>query len=153
MIRRRSVFCRESSSTQIPQEKKIELSKGNTDAHNCAYSSVNVILTPIGKTRLKFGAVRCHLKRWSNKALFIISELCCSMYCFVSTVLFCVLFECKCVLYHCHRMSTQLQLNISSSSITGLDRPRGFQKVKAPRFLHNRQMKVVRLSALHTGRL
>jgi len=32
---------------------------------------------------------------------------------FVSIVLFCVLFMCKCVLYHCHRMATQLQLNIS----------------------------------------
>jgi len=25
-------------------------------------------------------------------------------------VLFCVLFVCKCVLYYCHRMATQLQL-------------------------------------------
>ena len=39
------------------------------------------------------------------------------------------------------------------SPITGLDRPRGFQQVEAPRFQDIRHMKVVRLSALHTGRL
>ena len=32
-------------------------------------------------------------------------------------------------------------------------RPLGFQEVKAPRFLDNRHMKVIRLSALRTGRL
>ena len=37
--------------------------------------------------------------------------------------------------------------------ITGLDRPWGFQEVEAPRFQDNRHMKVVRLSALRTGRL
>jgi hypothetical protein len=33
------------------------------------------------------------------------------IFCFI--VLFCVLFLCKCVLYYCHRVSTQLQLNMS----------------------------------------
>jgi hypothetical protein len=37
--------------------------------------------------------------------------------------------------------------------ITGLDRPWGFQEVEAPRFQDNRHIKVVRLSALRTGRL
>jgi hypothetical protein len=40
-----------------------------------------------------------------------------------------------------------------SSPTTGLDRPTGFQEVEAPRFLDNRHMKVVRLSALRTGRV
>ena len=35
------------------------------------------------------------------------------MYCFVSIVLFCVLFVCKCVLYYWNRVATQLQLNMS----------------------------------------
>jgi len=40
-----------------------------------------------------------------------------------------------------------------SNPITCLDRPCGFQEVEAPRFLGIRHMKVVRLSALRTGRL
>jgi hypothetical protein len=36
--------------------------------------------------------------------------------------------------------------------ITGLDRPFGFQEVEASRFLDSRYMKVVRLSAVRTGR-
>ena len=39
-----------------------------------------------------------------------------------------------------------------SNSITGLDRPRGFQNIKAPRFQDNWHMKVARLSALCTSR-
>jgi len=42
---------------------------------------------------------------------------------------------------------------IYSNSTTGLDRPRGFQEVEVPRFQDIQHMKVVRLSALHTGRL
>jgi hypothetical protein len=40
-----------------------------------------------------------------------------------------------------------------SYSITGLDRAWGFQEVDAPWFHDNRHLKVVRLSALRTGRL
>ena len=39
-----------------------------------------------------------------------------------------------------------------SNPITGLNRPRGFQEVEVHRFQDNRHMKVVRLSALRTGR-
>jgi len=39
------------------------------------------------------------------------------------------------------------------SPITGLGRPWRFQEVEAPRFQDSRYMKVVRLSALRTGRL
>jgi hypothetical protein len=42
---------------------------------------------------------------------------------------------------------------MTSFPATGLDRPLGFLEIEAPEFLHNRHMKVVRLSALRTGRL
>jgi hypothetical protein len=38
-----------------------------------------------------------------------------------------------------------------SNPITGLNRPRRFQEVEAPKFQGNQHMKVVRLSALYTG--
>jgi len=40
-----------------------------------------------------------------------------------------------------------------SNPITGLDRPLWFQEAEAPRFQDNGHMKMVRLSALRTGRL
>ena len=40
-----------------------------------------------------------------------------------------------------------------SSPIAGLERPRGFQEIEAPRFQDSRHTQVVRLSALRTGRL
>jgi hypothetical protein len=43
--------------------------------------------------------------------------------------------------------------NIRGKGITGPERPLGFQEFGVPRFQDNRHMKVVRLSALGTGRL
>jgi hypothetical protein len=40
-----------------------------------------------------------------------------------------------------------------SNPITDLDRPRGFQELETSRFQDNRHIKVLRLSALRTGRL
>jgi hypothetical protein len=40
-----------------------------------------------------------------------------------------------------------------NNSITGLDKPWGFQEAEVSGFENNRYMKVVRLSALSTGRL
>ena len=43
-----------------------------------------------------------------------VSFYCCVVLCIVYLVSFCVLFGCKCVLYYCHRVTTQFQLtNIS----------------------------------------
>ena len=47
------------------------------------------------------------------------SSNCCVVLCIVCFVLFYILFVCKCVLYYCHRVTTQLQLtNVSYIIIT-----------------------------------
>jgi len=51
------------------------------------------------------------------------------------------------------RIQYELEICKKTNPITGLERPRGFQEVKVPRFQYNRHIKVVRLSALRTGRL
>jgi hypothetical protein len=55
--------------------------------------------------------------------------------------------------YFCFQFLPHKHRGRVSNPITGLDRPLGFQEVEAHRFLDNRHMKVVRLSALRTGRL
>jgi hypothetical protein len=45
-----------------------------------------------------------------------------------------------------------VQRMVIAIPVTGLDRPWGFQKVEASIFQDNRHIKVVRLSALRTGR-
>jgi hypothetical protein len=42
---------------------------------------------------------------------------------------------------------------LTCNPIAGLDRPRGFQEVEAPRFHDIRHMQMVSLSVLRTGRI
>jgi len=53
------------------------------------------------------------------------------VFCFI--ILFCELFACKCVLYYCHRVSTQLQLKNRSYIIVnrGLEGAGGEQHASA----------------------
>ena len=54
---------------------------------------------------------------------------------------------------HCIALNFRVEGERYSNPIIALDRPRGFQEVEAPRFQDSRHIKVVRLSALCTGRL
>ena len=54
---------------------------------------------------------------------------------------------------HLHRNNTYMIKVKVKQPVTGLEWPRGFQKVKVPRFHDNSTGFVVRLSALGTGRL
>ena len=53
----------------------------------------------------------------------------------------------------CTVNSSKFFKQCKSSPITGLDKARRFQEAEDPIFQDNRHMKVVRLSALRTGRL
>ena len=69
----------------------------------CIYSCVFCMLL--------FNFVNCVFLLLRLCILIVMYVLFC-VFCFI--VLFCVLFVCKCVLYYCHRVLTQLQLtNIS----------------------------------------
>jgi len=51
------------------------------------------------------------------------------------------------------RVTYVFEVKKAKQSLTGLDRPWGFQEVEVPRFQNNRHMLVARLSALHNGHL
>jgi hypothetical protein len=59
----------------------------------------------------------------------------------------------NCALFNWLFKATNDYFTLKSFPAAGLDRPLGFQEVEAPEFLDNRHIKVVRLSALYTGRL
>jgi hypothetical protein len=102
----------------------------------------------------KNGADNCVLHL---KALWVLEKLCCSMYqlccsvyncvvlgrivlsyvLFVSIVLFYLLFVCKCVLYYCHRVATQLQLNISYHKTRTSRRLRSYDTDAGFRLINN----------------
>jgi hypothetical protein len=52
-----------------------------------------------------------------------------------------------------HNQNTYRTRTVKVKVKESLYRPRGFQEVEAPRYEDNRHMKVVRLSAIRTGRL
>ena len=68
-----------------------------------------------------------------------------------------------CLVINHHKGDTSLRYNYEnnqqdalyrqSNPTTGLDRPWGFQEVETPRFQDNRHKKMVKLSALGTGRI
>ena len=84
---------------------------------------------------------------------------------FVSVILFSVMRKLKMCLrhilgeniekYEVQNFTTEFNIlgNIVSNPLKSLDRPWGIQQVYAPRFQDNRHMRMVRLSALRTGRL
>jgi hypothetical protein len=78
--------------------------------HILPYSSVSILYYCI------YGCMFCMLVFNFVNYVFLLLCMFRSGYCFI--VLFCVLFVCKCVLYYCHRVSTQLHLtNISHQII------------------------------------
>ena len=92
----------------------------------CACVCVCVCVCSLSYPECNAHAPYCHL--WPAP-LYIVSPrylknvLFC-VFCFI--VLFCVLFMCKCVLYYCHRVSTQLKSTNISINSTSFEKKKSF---------------------------
>jgi hypothetical protein len=76
----------------------------------------------MANARKTIGARAYNVHGDNDKTSIIISNFCvvpnfCVVLCIVSFVSFSVLFLCICVLYYCHQVATQLQLNITYRNI------------------------------------
>jgi hypothetical protein len=76
----------------------------------------------------------------------VVTKKCTHVICKCFVILRWVISYCICCIYVLRICGSK------SSPITGLDRPWEFQEFQAPKFHDNRHMKVLRLSALRTGR-
>jgi hypothetical protein len=78
--------------------------------HSCYKYCLHIILP------CHFEVVIAHLFCcFVSLSILIVMYVLFHVFCLI--VLFCVLFVCKCVLYYCHRVSTQLQVKINNKII------------------------------------
>ena len=97
-----------SLSSEFPNDRKM-----NKNSEGCLLVPASTLRLPRLRFSRAFYSVVGQMPGYNSQrrgtARTLPKSLCCPMYC-----LFCVVFVCKCVLYYCHRVATQMQLtNIS----------------------------------------